>query len=95
MKVKEYDKHPISWVANMDLTGATVRVIAREGAFVLILPATIEPGESSSKITHMLTGTLPEGRYRIEVEATIGGEIITFPNDNYARLDVVRDLDEH
>lgn len=89
MIVKSGDTHEVSWKTNMDLTGAAVRLIAKEGEFVIILPSTVE----GDTVTHKLTGTLPVGRYWIEVEATIGGEIITFPNDRYARLDVFPDLD--
>lgn len=89
MIVKRNDTHEVSWKTNMDLTGATVRLIAREGEIATILPSTIV----GDTVTHKLTGTLPVGRYRIEVEATINGDIITFPNDRYARLDVFPDLD--
>lgn len=88
MIVKAHDTHEVSWKTNVDLTGATVRLIAKEGLFVIILPSTV----SGDTVTHKLTGTLPEGRYRIEVEATINGEVVTFPNDQYARLDVIPDL---
>ena len=48
---------------------------------------------AQGEVTHNLTGTLPIGRYRVELEVTTGGEVVTFPNDQYARLDVIPDLD--
>ena len=93
MIVKSGDTHEVKWTANMDLTGATVRLIASPATGVpLVLPSTIT-NPAQGEVTHTLTGELPVGRYRVELEATIGGEIITFPNDTYARLDVIPDLD--
>lgn len=89
MIVKRGDTHDVTWKTNMDLTGAAVRLISRQGNAMTVLPSTVD----GNAVTHTLTGSLPVGRYRIEVEATIGGEVITFPNDQYARLDVIPDLD--
>lgn len=90
MIVKEHDTHEVSWKTNVDLAGATsVRLIAKKDATVFVLPSTVD----GDTVTHQLTGTLSEGRYRVEVEATINGEVVTFPNDQYARLDVIPDLD--
>lgn len=89
MIVKTGDTYQVSWKTNVDLTGATVRLIAKKDATVFVLPSTVD----GDTVTHQLTGTLSEGRYRVEVEATINGEVVTFPNDQYARLDVIPDLD--
>ncbi|WP_420111637.1 hypothetical protein [Pseudactinotalea sp.] len=93
MIVKHGDTHEVSWRANMDLTGATVRLIARDrGRDPEVLGCDITDAEEGT-VTHTLTGTLPTGSYRIELEVTINGEIITFPNDAYALLTVLPDLD--
>lgn len=93
MIVKRGDTYDVTWKANMDLTGASVRLIASPRVGVPFeLDSTISD-PVQGEVTHTLTGTLPIDRYRVELEATINGEIITFPNDSYARLDVIPDLD--
>jgi hypothetical protein len=91
--VKHGDKYPIEFVANMDLTDASVRLLAKKvgTTTVLALDASVTDGPGGV-ITHNLDGTLITGQYDIEAEATIGNEIITFPNDGYERLVVTTDL---
>lgn len=91
--VKHGDKYPTTWTANMDLTGAAVRLIARKnGGDPIVLPVTVSD-PTDGIVTHTLTGTLDVGSYHVELEVTLGEEVITFPNDTYERLIVVRDLD--
>lgn len=93
MIVKEGDRHPISWKANMDLTGSTVRLIVEGADSAPTILASTVSNPTEGEVTHNLTGLLPIGRYRVELEVTTGAEIVTFPNDQYARLDVIPDLD--
>ncbi|MCE0510831.1 hypothetical protein LVJ59_17420 [Microbacterium sp. KKR3/1] len=93
MIVKENDTHPVEFKANADLTGATVRLTARTRTGEPIdLPCSIvDAGEGL--VQHVLTGELPVGTYRVELETTISGAVVTFPNKGYATLTVDRDLD--
>lgn len=92
--VKSGDKHAVKWRANLDLTGATVRLLIRpvNGGDYEALPCSITDA-ATGEVTHMLDGTLPIDRYRVELEVTKGGDVITFPNDDYAKLQVIPDLD--
>lgn len=91
--VKHGDKYPIEFVVNMDLTGATVRLLAEKVGTTtpIVLEASVTDA-AAGEITHQMDGTLAVGQYNIEAEATIGGEVITFPNDGYERLVVTTDL---
>lgn len=93
MIVKQGDKHAIQWKANLDLTGATVRIVAkpRDGEPITLASTVTDAAEGV--VQHVLTGTLAKGSYDIELEVTTGAEIITFPNNAYARLTVIPDLD--
>ena len=93
MIVKSGDTHDVKWKANMDLTGASVRLIASPATGAPLILASVISNTTEGEVTHTLAGDLPVGRYRVELEATVGGEIITFPNDTSARLDVYPDLD--
>lgn len=96
MRIKQGDVYDVTWTVNMDVTGATARVIAsRAGTEPVILAVTPGP---DGVLTHTLTGTLPAGTYRVEAEVTIGDEVITFPTPQdrtpaYDTLEVLPDLD--
>ena len=90
--VKRGDKHPITLTVNADLTGCTVRLIASQSGVAQDLPCTVTD-PAGGVITHTLTGLLEVGVYKLEVETTRGGEVVTFPSDGYARLTVTNDLD--
>lgn len=93
MIIKQGDTHEVSWKANMDLTGATARVVAKDrDGLVTVLASTITDA-AEGLVTHTLTGTLALGSYKVELEVTDGGQIITFPNNSYASLTVIPDLD--
>lgn len=98
--VKASDCYPIEFEANMDLTGATtVRLLAkrgRENAVSLVCTVTDAP---AGVVTHVLTGDLPRGDYRIELEVTRPDTgPITFPtrqadaDPQYEWLHVIPDL---
>ena len=91
--VKRGDTHDTLWTANMDLTGATVRLLARykKDKTVQVLPTTISDA-AAGEVTHTLTGTLAVGVYEIELEVTQGPLVVTFPNGKYETLNVVQDL---
>lgn len=93
MIVKNGDVHAVQWKANADLTAATVRLVARSRSGEPIVLNTTVTDAAEGIVTHTLTGTLPTGTYRIELEVTDGGEIITYPNSSYASLIVIPDLD--
>jgi hypothetical protein len=91
--VKHGDKYPIEFVVNMDLTSATVRLLAEKVGTTtpIVLEASVTDA-TAGEITHQMDGTLAVGQYNIEAEATIGDEVITFPNYGYERLVVTTDL---
>lgn len=98
--VKRGDTHAITLTvkdstgAPVDLTGATVRLLASvnsSGDPATVLPTTISDAVNGV-VTHTLTGSLLAGTYSIEVEYTIGGVITTAPTDGYATLVVKADL---
>lgn len=90
--VKARDTHVVRWQANMDLSAASVRLIAkRPGCTPVILASEIEDPETGI-VKHTLTGTLAVGVYDIELEVTVTGEVVTFPNDGYSQLAVRTDL---
>lgn len=92
LTVKRGDTYPITFTANMDLSGATIRLLAKppRGA-VITLPAVVTDAVNG-KVEHTLTGTLPVGIYYVELEVTHSGVIITFPSDNFEQLSVISDL---
>jgi len=97
--VKTGDIYPITLTVNTDLTGATVRVLARKWYtdVTVILPATVTDA-AAGVIVHQLDGALEVGDWRVEVEVTRGGEVVTFPTAQgsgaqYATLHVVPDLE--
>ena len=93
LTVKIGDRYPTYWTTPIDLTGSTVRLVARRGANALItLPSTIvEP--TLGRVEHVLDGTLTVGTYVVEMEITRGTQIITAPTDNYEGLRVIADID--
>lgn len=94
MIIKAGDTHAVQWKANMDLTGVTVRLVAkpRKGGEPIILASSITDAVEGV-VSHTLTGTLATVTYNIELEVTKGVEVITFPNNTYAQLTVIPDLD--
>lgn len=93
MIVKQGDTHVVQWKANLDLTTATVRLVAKPRTGEPVVLATTITDAAEGLVSHTLTGTLPIGTYKVELEVTDGGEIITFPNNGYSSLTVIPDLD--
>lgn len=91
--VKQRDRYATTWSTGIDLTGATVRLIARAigTGVVTILPHTV-PTPLNGDIIHTLDGTLLPGSYQIEAELTRGAYVATAPSDDYSMLIVIPDL---
>lgn len=93
--VKQHDRYPITFTVNMDLTGWTVRLLARRSGAAEATE--LECTAAGDVVTHTLTGELATGDYAIEVEASKGDELITFPTaqdgaPQYEMLRVIPDL---
>lgn len=93
--VKRRDIYPITFTANMDLTGSTVRLLARK-RFTADAATELASTFAGAVVTHILTGDLDVGSYDIELEVTRDGEVVTFPTGDgpaaYETLTVVEDL---
>lgn len=97
--VKHGDIHPITLtVASdgipVDLTGATIRVLARPTGAVgepMILAHTVTDA-AAGVLSHTLTGTLTVGPWDVEVEVSRGEEIVTYPTSGFAPMYVHPDL---
>lgn len=91
--VKQGDTHNITFTVNMDLTGATVRLLCRPIAeeAPTILASSITDA-SGGIVTHQLTGDLEPGRYYVELEVTKSGVIATAPSDGYETMRVIREI---
>lgn len=93
LTVKTGDRYPTYWTVPMDLTGTTVRLIARRGSSAAVtLPSTVT-SPTGGVVQHILNGSLSVGSYAVELEITRGEEIITAPTDSYENLRVIADLD--
>ena len=93
LTVKRGDRYPTYWSVPMDLSGATVRLIARRGsAPAVTLPSTVT-NPAGGIVQHILDGTLTVGSYAVELEISRDDQIITAPTDTYENLRVIADLD--
>lgn len=91
--IKRGDKHDVKLTIvgpPMNLNGGTAKVFVTPSAGGSVTPfnATI----LDNVVTWSLDGTLPVGKYNLEVQVTIGGNIVTAPNGGYMELRVVQDL---
>lgn len=90
--LKHGDQVPLTLTVGVNLTGATVRVLARRGSGdTIVLPNTVTD-LTGGVIVHNTDGTLEVGNYDVEVEITRNGKPQTAPSSGYARLTVARDL---
>ena len=93
LTIKTGDRYPTYWTVPMDLTGTSVRLVARRGsAPAVTLPSTIT-NFTGGVVEHILDGTLTVGLYAVELEITRDDQIITAPTDTYENLRVIADLD--
>lgn len=93
LTVKQGDRYPTYWHVPADLTGSTVRLIARRGANPAQVLASTVVNAQGGVVQHVLTGTLTVGTYAVELEITQGANIITAPTDSFENLRVIADLD--
>lgn len=92
--VKQGDRYATFWrVPGFNLTGCTVRLIARRGKNPAIVLSSTITDPATGEVRHVLDGSLDVGDYAIELEITRGVEIITAPTDSYDNLRVIADLD--
>src|SRR5687768_13409971 len=81
--VKAGDIYPTRWKVPVDLTGAAVRLVAQKDGYPAITLATTVTDAANGVVEHMLTGTLTVGDYRVEMEISRDGQIVTAPTDTY------------
>jgi hypothetical protein len=93
LTVKAGDRYATVWRVPMDLTGATVRLIARRGSNPAVVLDSTVTSATGGEVTHILDGTLAVGTYAVELEISREDEIITAPTDSYENLRVIADLD--
>lgn len=95
LTVKRGDKHDVRLTIGnppMDLTGGAVAVHVKPSsgaAAAQVFPATID-GENV--VTWSMDGTIAVGKYKLEVQVTLGGFIVTAPSDGNMQLVVLQDL---
>lgn len=93
LTIKTGDRYPTYWTVPMDLTGTSVRLVARRGSSPAVtLDSTITDFQGGV-VEHVLDGTLTVGLYAVELEITRDEQIITAPTDTYENLRVIADLD--
>lgn len=93
LTIKEGDKHNVELTIGnspLNLSGGTVvvNVEPSAGGTAQQFPASI----AGNVVTWALDGTLTAGRYKLEVQVTVGGSIVTAPSDSYMSLVVLADL---
>jgi hypothetical protein len=91
--IKHGDKHDVKLTivnAPLDLTGGVTKVF--------VTPSTggtaqqFDASLSGNVVTWALDGTLTVGKYKLEVQVTVSGFVVTAPNDSYVELHVLQDL---
>lgn len=95
MQIKQGDQYPVEFTVNMDLTGATVRLLVRhllKGGTLEELAHTIPDAEAGT-VRYVLDGTWAVGTHYLEVEITRSGEVHTAPTYGQLVVTVVKDLD--
>ena len=93
LTIKRGDKHDVRLTivnAPLSLTGGATKVFVTPsiGGTTMQFDATI----SGDVVTWTLDGTIPVGKYRLEVQVTVSGFIVTAPNDSWVELVVLQDL---
>lgn len=97
VNIKQGDNFPVTFTANHNITGATLRLIVRhltrDGAFE-VLPHTVTDA-ANGEVAHTLDGTWAIGRHFLELEITQAGETRTAPSTGQCVIRIDPDLDEH
>lgn len=92
--VKQGDRYATFWrVPGFNLTGCTVRLIARRGSQPAVVLTSEITDPPAGEVRHILDGTLDVGLYAVELEISRDLEIITAPTGSYNNLRVIADLD--
>lgn len=95
MYVKQGDIMPVTFTVNHDLTGATVRLIARhltrDGQLEELDATVTDP--TAGVLVHNLDGTWATGRHFLELEISQDGEVRTAPTEGTYEIRVIPDLD--
>jgi hypothetical protein len=93
LTIKRGDKHDVKLLivnAPITLTGGTTKVFVTPsiGGTAQQFNASL----SGDIVTWTLDGTLTVGKYKLEVQVTVSGLIVTAPNDGWLELVVLQDL---
>lgn len=93
LTIKRGDKHDVKLTivnAPLDLSGGTAKVFVTPsvGGTAQQFNASL----NGNIVTWALDGTLNVGKYKLEVQVTVSGFIVTAPNDGWAELVVLQDL---
>lgn len=93
LTIKRGDKHDVKLTivnAPLELAGGVAKVLVRPsiGGTAQQFPASL----SGDVVTWALDGTLAAGKYKLEVEVTVSGFVVTAPNDGWVVLEVLKDL---
>lgn len=78
--------------ANADLSGATLTAFAQGGDDTHELITSFVSFSSGVSSLAVQTSELAVGKYKLEVQATLGGKVYTFPDDSFLNLTVIQDL---
>lgn len=94
LTIKRGDKHDVKLTivnAPLDLSGGVTKVFVTPsigGGATLTFNASL----SGSVVTWTLDGSLAVGKYKLEVQVTVGIFVVTAPNDGWVELIVLQDL---
>lgn len=93
LTVKRGDKHDVRLTvvnAPLDMASgvATVHVTPSTGGTATTFPGVIDGDD----VIWSLDGSLAVGRYKLEVQITVGLFVMTAPNDDWMELVVLQDL---
>lgn len=94
LKIKRGDKHDVRLTivnSPIDLTGGVAKVFVSPsigGVAATQYTATL----AGNTVTWALDGLLAVGKYKLEVQVTVSGFVVTAPNDSWVELQVLQDL---
>lgn len=93
LTIKRGDKHDVKLTivnAPLDVSGGVTKVFVTPstGGTTLQFSATV----LGKTVTWALDGSLTVGKYKLEVQVTVGGFVVTAPSDGWLELIVLQDL---
>lgn len=94
LTIKRGDKHVVELritTPPTNLAGGTVKVFVTPsvGGTAQTFNATID---ANNVVSWQLDGSLAVGKYRLEIQVTVGLQIVTAPSDGWMDLVVLQDL---